>query len=117
MYKSLSNNKFNIKKTIFGHICSSNQFYSIHTPHTKFGLNRNMQHYFHVNCYLKATCNILIRNCVSSLLSMHNSGFVCFRPIQFSNSQEPFIQLKNQYELLYILCWVAVLLNLNIVIK
>ena len=34
----------------------------LHTPHTIFYFNKNMPHYirFHVNCYLKATCNIQI---------------------------------------------------------
>ena len=37
------------------------KFCSLHTPHTKFSLNKNMPHYNHfdVNCYLKATCNLL----------------------------------------------------------
>ena len=32
---------------------------SLPTPHTKFCLNKNIPNYdrFHVNCYLKATCN------------------------------------------------------------
>ena len=57
-----SNSNYNVKRIIISHIWYSKQFCSLPTPYTKFSLNKNMPNYnrFHVNCYLKATYNILL---------------------------------------------------------
>ena len=46
---------------MIGHISYSKHICSLPTPHTKFCFNKNIPNYnrFHVNCYMKATCNIL----------------------------------------------------------
>ena len=43
---------------------------SLPSPHTKFGLNKNMSNYnrFHVNCYLKATCNMLSKHMLKIII-------------------------------------------------
>ena len=50
------------KKIIIGHICYSIIFFAPSTPYTTFCLNKNMPNYnrVHINCYLKAICNILL---------------------------------------------------------
>ena len=64
MYNSLSNSNYNIKKdNNWSYLLFKTKFCSLPTPHTKFCLIKNMPNYnrFHVNCYLKATCNVLLK--------------------------------------------------------
>ena len=55
MYNSLSNSNFYAEKII---ICQN----FVSSPHSKFSLNKILPNYnnFHINWYLKATCNKLL---------------------------------------------------------
>ena len=70
MYKSLSNSNFKGKKVNnWSYLLFKTKLFSLHTPHIKFSLNKNMPHYnrFHVNCYLNAT---YIHYSINSLLQI-----------------------------------------------
>ena len=58
MYNSLSNNNFNIKKIISGHICYSNTNFVPYPPQTQNLVRiKTCQIIIIINCYLKETCN------------------------------------------------------------
>ena len=49
------------KDNNWSYLLYKTKFCFLSNPHKKISLNKNMPNYnrFHVNCYLKATCNIL----------------------------------------------------------